>query len=271
LRSAPPPGGPSDVLTTAGAGVIIEPMVEHVPQPELPVPDRAGIVPWIVALGAGIALAFALGEPLARIPDSLEREARERLDASGASAVTLEVDGRDILLGGELEVGEKAGAGAVKRREGRDALVAEIAAIEGVREVRDEFVVIDPLERASRDRSRFREALAAIDTDSLVFEPGSAELASGSGMALDALARLMRELPAFRIRVAGHTDSHGSPASNLALSRARAASVAADLAARGIDPARVVAQGYGATQPLADNATEAGRARNRRIEISYID
>jgi outer membrane protein OmpA-like peptidoglycan-associated protein len=69
------------------------------------------------------------------------------------------------------------------------------------------------------------------------------------------------------MRVEGHTDSDGDAASNLTLSIARAKSVVADLGKHGIETSRLVAAGYGSTRPVASNATVAGKALNRRVEL----
>ena len=70
------------------------------------------------------------------------------------------------------------------------------------------------------------------------------------------------------VDVDGHTDSTGSPSHNQGLSERRAASVANYLATQGVDQRRMSAIGYGQDRPIASNATEAGRAQNRRVEIS---
>jgi ferredoxin-NADP reductase len=70
------------------------------------------------------------------------------------------------------------------------------------------------------------------------------------------------------VAVVGHTDSVGNEADNVVLSRARANTVAAKLTANGVPSARVHAEGYGSKQPIADNATDAGRAENRRVELA---
>ena len=84
---------------------------------------------------------------------------------------------------------------------------------------------------------------------------------------LDPFAASLADDPAARISIVGHTDSTGSPATNNALSLERAQSVRDYLAARGVSPTRVQTSGRGEREPIADNATEAGRARNRRLEI----
>ncbi|WP_128000207.1 OmpA family protein [Piscinibacter defluvii] len=73
--------------------------------------------------------------------------------------------------------------------------------------------------------------------------------------------------PAMRVRIVGHTDSTGSDAINNPLSIERAQSVRDYLATRGVVPARVETEGRGSHEPVADNASEAGRAQNRRVEI----
>ena len=72
------------------------------------------------------------------------------------------------------------------------------------------------------------------------------------------------------VDVLGHTDSTGSEASNKALSERRAQAVAAHLKSRGVATARIATRGYGASFPIADNATEQGRATNRRVEIKVV-
>lgn len=73
--------------------------------------------------------------------------------------------------------------------------------------------------------------------------------------------------PTMRVRIIGHTDSTGSDAINNPLSLERAASARSYLADRGVAPGRIETAGRGAREPVADNGSEAGRAKNRRIEI----
>lgn len=77
--------------------------------------------------------------------------------------------------------------------------------------------------------------------------------------------------PSMQVRVVGHTDSTGSDAINEPLSVNRANSVRDYLAARGVAASRVATEGRGARQPIADNGSDAGRARNRRVEIFLSD
>ena len=74
-----------------------------------------------------------------------------------------------------------------------------------------------------------------------------------------------------KIRIEGHTDTTGKREKNLKLSDGRAKSVMAYLASKGIDEGRLVAKGFGQEKPLADNKTEEGRAKNRRVEIHIVE
>ena len=83
----------------------------------------------------------------------------------------------------------------------------------------------------------------------------------------------MNQNPGMKLNVAGHTDWIGSDAYNQKLSDGRAASVMNYIVGKGVDASRVKSKGYGETTPIADNKTAAGRAKNRRVELtlSYIE
>ena len=110
-----------------------------------------------------------------------------------------------------------------------------------------------------------------IRVDSIHFETDKANLEPGSIPTMRKLYDMMRENPGIRIEIAGHTDSMGSEEVNQRLSELRAESVAAWLIQNGISSTRIVAKGHGETKPIADNATEEGRLRNRRTEILILD
>lgn len=84
---------------------------------------------------------------------------------------------------------------------------------------------------------------------------------------LNSVAVVLQNYPKTLVDVYGHTDSTGSDQYNLELSNRRAMSVANYVSGRGVDPRRVYVTGYGESQPIASNATESGRAQNRRVEI----
>ena len=235
-------------------------MQRHALQPDLPERRAAGIWPWVVLAAAGAATALSANGLLDSIPADIARDARAVVAETGEPGVEVRVGGRDVELAGTLTPAAD-----------RDRLVGRVAAVDGARIVLDGLAVFDPEARARADRAAFGDALGRIDASLFAFEPNSTSLSSGSEPALDSLVELLRAYPGFRIRVSGHTDNTGRPEVNLRLSRERAAAVVDRLVARGVEADRLIAQGYGATQPVADNATEAGRARNRRIEVRYVD
>lgn len=103
------------------------------------------------------------------------------------------------------------------------------------------------------------------------FETGKAILSPESYAVIDELIAFMKRKLDTRIEIGGHTDNVGSAASNLKLSEERALAVKSYMVARGVDPARLEAKGYGMSVPVADNKTEEGRAINRRTEVTILD
>ncbi|MGO3128037.1 MAG: OmpA family protein [Luteimonas sp.] len=99
------------------------------------------------------------------------------------------------------------------------------------------------------------------------FGSGDAVVQSDSLPQLEQLVLLLNRNPDLSLSINGHTDSQGDAARNLALSTARAEAVTDALRQHGIEASRLVAEGFGEAEPLADNATAEGRARNRRVEL----
>jgi OOP family OmpA-OmpF porin len=103
------------------------------------------------------------------------------------------------------------------------------------------------------------------------FQHNSAELTPNARIILDGVAQNLIAHPQKNdIEVQGHASSEGKDAYNLRLSQRRAQSVADYLKSKGVTN-RLVAKGYGETQPIADNSTEEGRALNRRVELIWIE
>ena len=105
------------------------------------------------------------------------------------------------------------------------------------------------------------------DFDRLEFETGSTSLTPRSRAQISDVARILNAYPNARVLVAGYTDNTGNENDNLALSRGRAEAVMDALRQNGAAAANLTAQGFGSQNPIADNATEAGRARNRRVTL----
>lgn len=99
------------------------------------------------------------------------------------------------------------------------------------------------------------------------FDGDSAVIRPVSRPVLEEVVVVLAAQPGWKLSVEGHTDSTGSDARNPTLPQQRAAAVVAYPSERGVDPARLRPAGFGAARPVADNATEIGWARNRRVEL----
>lgn len=126
------------------------------------------------------------------------------------------------------------------------------------------YTVRNGLRVAVQDQTVVDQALANRIVE---FEPGSAVLRPASLPLLDEMAAVMARLKERRFEVIGHTDADGARAANVSLSLARAQAVKTYLTGKGLPADRIAISGMGPDQPVASNATEAGRARNRRIEF----
>jgi outer membrane protein OmpA-like peptidoglycan-associated protein len=102
------------------------------------------------------------------------------------------------------------------------------------------------------------------------FETGKATLQPVSFKQLQVLYEYMKWKDSSRIEVRGHTDNVGNDTDNLTLSQKRSDNVKAWLVQKGINTSRIIAKGYGASTPVADNNTDKGRGKNRRTEIKIL-
>jgi len=110
----------------------------------------------------------------------------------------------------------------------------------------------------------------SITLEGVTFEVNSARLTADSLTILHGIAADLEKYPRLQIELQGHTDSSGSDKYNLTLSQQRANAVQAQLIEQGVSASQLVARGYGEAQPIDDNATEAGRARNRRVVMLVV-
>jgi len=101
----------------------------------------------------------------------------------------------------------------------------------------------------------------------VLFASNKSELLPGAQQSLGQVAEALRDQDDKKILIEGHTDSRGSQATNMALSKARADAVGAFFTSRGVATERITTVGVGPSRPIADNATAEGRANNRRVEI----
>jgi outer membrane protein OmpA-like peptidoglycan-associated protein len=109
----------------------------------------------------------------------------------------------------------------------------------------------------------FKKALQGIK-----FDTGKSSIKSVSFPILDAVVKVMKENPSYKLIIGGHTDNVGGEGMNMTLSKDRADAVANYLIGKGVSPTRISSAGYGYSIPVDDNTTVAGRTRNRRVELS---
>lgn len=103
--------------------------------------------------------------------------------------------------------------------------------------------------------------------EGLFFNSGSSVIQPKSYAVLDNVAKIMIANSSYKLMISGYTDNTGSASGNLRLSKARAAAAKAYLIKDGVDASRMTSEGYGISNPRADNNTAAGRKLNRRVEF----
>lgn len=147
---------------------------------------------------------------------------------------------------------------------------AAIGGVVGHQMDKQEAAIRKDMEGTGVEVQREGDTLRLQAPSNITFDTNRAEVKAEFKPILDQLANSINQYPDTVIRVEGHTDSVGSAAYNQTLSENRANSVRSYLVQRGVAASRIEAVGYGLTRPIADNATEAGRAQNRRVEILIV-
>ena len=202
----------------------------------------------------------------------------------GIDDIDIVTDGRDITLIGEVASNE------IKQQVGQ-----QVRQLHGVRSVNNQLEIATVLEPVSEPESASNieaakkeldeeirkpqleplpEYTCQQDFDALLnkkkinFSTNSANIDLSSHGLLNELTDVAKQCPEAKIEIGGHTDASGGNEYNLLLSQARATAVMDYLINNGIDADRLSAIGYGETQPIADNETNAGKAKNRRIEFN---
>lgn len=114
------------------------------------------------------------------------------------------------------------------------------------------------------------EANAAVVLKNIFFDPNKFDIKAESETELNEVVQLMKDNPTLHIQINGHTDNTGKSADNKTLSENRAKAVTNYLVAHGIAQGRLLFKGFGDAQPVADNATPEGKAKNRRTELTVV-
>ncbi|MEJ6069226.1 OmpA family protein, partial [Psychrobacter sp. 16-Bac2893] len=116
-----------------------------------------------------------------------------------------------------------------------------------------------------------RDVARALSLQVVNFEVDKAVIPDANKALLDRAVKLMEQVPNMTLMIIGHTDKTADAAYNLKLSEERAQAMKAYLVAQGVDPSKLMTKGMGETDPIADNTTDQGRFRNRRIEFVVYD
>ncbi len=203
-------------------------------QNKVPGKGKPGWLPWLLALAAA-ALLFALfgrgcqKEPLTQ-PAAIEDATKDVIEVAPAQFRKTLADGSVL----------NAPDGGIESQ-----LVAFID---------DANRPVDETTWFNFDRLTFKTREAVLDLDQ-------------SGEQLNNIVEILKAYPNVNMKIGAYTDNTGDPAANLKLSEARAQATFAELVSRGVDPARLAAEGYGDQHPVASNDTEEGRTQNRRVAV----
>lgn len=119
--------------------------------------------------------------------------------------------------------------------------------------------------------ARDGDNIRLIMPNAITFNTNESVIKSSANRVLDSVAKVAEEYNKTSLRIIGYTDSTGNDSINIPLSQKRAAAVAQYLELRGVSAARITAMGMGSQNPIASNATAAGREQNRRVEIYLIN
>jgi outer membrane protein OmpA-like peptidoglycan-associated protein len=136
----------------------------------------------------------------------------------------------------------------------------------------NDFYLTLVAKEAMKQEVTANDILAALNRDGhialyILFDTGKSTIKPESISIIEQITQMLKNNPSLKIQIAGHTDNVGNPQSNKTLSNDRAKAVSAAVTSRGIDSSRLTAVGYGQDKPVADNKTEEGRAKNRRVEL----
>lgn len=196
-------------------------------------------------------------------------------DAQGNSTQQQNRTGRAALIGTAIGVaaGLLTGDSATERRQ-HAMIGAGIGALSGAAignyQDRQERALRERTANTGIDVKRDGDNITLNLPDGITFDFGKAALKPEFYSALNGVASTLKEYNQTMIEVTGHTDSVGSDAFNQTLSENRANAVAQYLTAQGVQRERMETLGAGKRYPIADNGTDAGRAKNRRVEIRLI-
>lgn len=239
--------------------------------------DKQQLLPLATLMALVVVSVLTLLGLLLRQPaietDLLQRT-RQALAAAGLPADSIRFSGRDGILTGTVATEEEA-----------QRLQSVVGSVYGVRAVNNRLIPagtgavatpapvlepVPPLDTPLHTPAK-KYPVEQIGLEAIQFDYSRAELDAAAITALEQVVAELKKAPGMKVEVSAHTDSQGTALGNLSVTQARAEVIRNYLLSQGIEAGRVKAQGYGSARPLADNASEAGRQQNRRIEITVLE
>ncbi|HPY39344.1 MAG TPA: OmpA family protein [Thiolinea sp.] len=230
---------------------------------------RLSVLALLIAFSlTGLALLWKQ----APIENDLAQKARTALAEANLPNVNVHFQGRDGTISGILT-----------QETSLEAILEIVGRINGVRTVESQVTIAPNVPPANLPTAQAPELpqgslytppknhpLEQFDLSKIEFIPTQAVLVESSYPILDQLAELLKQYPQTLVEISAHTDNQGTALGQTALTQAKAEAVLQYLLTKGIDLKRLKAQGYGASRPIASNDDEAGRTRNRRLELTVL-
>lgn len=207
---------------------------------------------WLVAAGSSLAIAGCAGAP----PPPSYGGLPSAIQTAQVLPAYLHAD----VIGGRAARVKKARAAGI-RPLAASAVAEQVATLDGELRRQIAGTGVEAIRAGNMLFVRFPSA---------TFVSGSSSLTPQAASVIREVGLTLKNHRQSLVDVLGHTDSTGAAATNQRLSEQRAAAVAAALRSSGVAAARIATKGYAAQYPIADNATEAGRALNRRVEIKVV-
>ena len=215
------------------------------------------LVIWLAILGFILLAILCICNSRDKIENDIQVRSMAAISDIEGFDGDISVSGRDVTING------------VVNSEDLQTKLEQILGSEiGVRKVFSNLKVEIPEMIPDERLALIQEELnKIIEFDNIEFQSNTAIILPASSMIIDETARILKSNPNVNIEVAGYADSLGNPEYNLGLSLRRAEAVLSQLVFRNIERSRLTAKGYGNSQSIADNNTEEGQQKNRRVDI----
>jgi outer membrane protein OmpA-like peptidoglycan-associated protein len=222
---------------------------------------------WVLAVG--MTVAFGGCQTMKDHPTGTGATTGAIIGGGAGALIDEDDPFRGALIG--AAVGGLVGAGVghmIKRQKEAFNRIEEL-------EAREQTVILQqpPAEGSGSQASTQSQQLAALMVRvpaEVLFDVGSSALNAHGANKVREMAQVLKDYPDSDVYVRGYTSSEGDDAKNFDLSQRRAEVVRNELAANGVAPSRLYAQGMGESNPVASNDTEAGRVQNRRVELFVV-